>query len=138
MTICHVNVSRWDNPPSQGRVHSKKRNMYVLKLCTFPGGLMAEITRNRNGHTRNVKCSHFRISSVVNRPYLDSQTITYYVLSHRILANQTPRNLTRDAFMNKYVCVPELIVRLFRDVSLGRLCSDLTFLGSPTSMKTGP
>ena len=24
LTICHVNVSRWDNPPSRGRVHGKK------------------------------------------------------------------------------------------------------------------
>ena len=32
--------------------------MYVLKLCTFPSRLMAEITRNRNGHTRSVKCSN--------------------------------------------------------------------------------
>ena len=23
-TICHVNVSRWGNPPSRGRVHGKK------------------------------------------------------------------------------------------------------------------
>ena len=26
--------------------------------------------------------------------------------------------------MNKYICVQELILRLFRDVSLGRLCSN--------------
>ena len=51
VTICCVNVSRWGNPPSRGRVHGKKaqkRNMYVLKLCTFLRRLMAEI-RNRNG-----------------------------------------------------------------------------------------
>ena len=24
VTVCHVNVSRWDNPPTQGRVHGKK------------------------------------------------------------------------------------------------------------------
>ena len=24
VTICHVNVSRWGNPPSWGRVHGKK------------------------------------------------------------------------------------------------------------------
>ena len=24
VTICHVNVSRWGNPPSRGRVHGKK------------------------------------------------------------------------------------------------------------------
>ena len=30
VTICHVNVSRWGNPPSQGRVHGKK-----LKSETF-------------------------------------------------------------------------------------------------------
>ena len=29
---------------------------------------MAEITRNRNGHTRSVKYPHFGIFSVVNRP----------------------------------------------------------------------
>ena len=47
VTICHVNMSRWGNPPSRGRVRGKKaqkRNMYVLKLCIFPGSLMAEIT----------------------------------------------------------------------------------------------
>ena len=43
-----------------------KRSTHVLKLCTFPSRLMAEITRNRNGHTRSVKCSHFGIFSVVN------------------------------------------------------------------------
>ena len=39
VTICHVNVSRWGNPPSRGRFHEKKAlkpNTYVLKLCTFP------------------------------------------------------------------------------------------------------
>ena len=88
-TICHVNVSRWGNPPSRGRgswQKAQKRNMYVLKLCTFPNRLMAEITRNRNGHTRSVKCSHFGIFSGVNRPYLASQTIPYNVLSQRFLA----------------------------------------------------
>ena len=72
VTICHVNVSRWGNPPSRGRFHEKKalkRNTYVLKLCTFLSRLMAEITRNRNGHTGSIKCSHFGIVSVVNRPY---------------------------------------------------------------------
>ena len=24
VTVRHVNVSRWDNPPTQGRVHGKK------------------------------------------------------------------------------------------------------------------
>ena len=88
VTVCHVNVARWGNPPSRGRVHGKKlkSEMCVLKLCTFPSRLMAEITRNRNGHTRSVKCSHFGIFSVVNRPYLVSQTIPYNVLSQRFLA----------------------------------------------------
>ena len=79
VTICHVNVSRWGNPLSRGRVHGKKlkSETCVLKLCTFPSRLMAEITRKRNGHTRSVKCSHFGIFSVVNRPYLVSQIILY-------------------------------------------------------------
>ena len=51
---------------------AQERNMYVLKLCTFPSRLMAEITRNRNGYTRSVKCSHLRIFSDVNQPYLVS------------------------------------------------------------------
>ena len=97
--------------------------MCVLKLRTFPSRLTA-ITRNHNGHTRSVKCSHFRIFSVVNRPYLISQTIPYNLLVNGSSRNQTPRNTTRDAFMNKYICVRELIFRLFRDVSLGRLCSN--------------
>ena len=24
VTVCHVNVARWGNPPSRGRVHGKK------------------------------------------------------------------------------------------------------------------
>ena len=47
VTICHVNVSRWSNPPSRGHgswQKAQKRNMYVLKLCTYPRRLMAEIT----------------------------------------------------------------------------------------------
>ena len=88
VTVCHVNVARWGNPPSRGRVHGEKlkSEICVLKLCTFPSRLMAEITRNRNGHTRSVKCSHFGIFSVVNRLYLVSQTIPYNVLSQRFLA----------------------------------------------------
>ena len=34
----------------------------------------------------SVKCSHFGIFSVVNRPYFVSQTILYNVLGHRFLA----------------------------------------------------
>ena len=96
---------------------------------------MAEITRNRNGHTRSVKCSHFRIFSVVNRPYLVSQTIPYNVLSQRFLAKPTPRNTTRDAFMNKYICVRELIFRLFRDVNLRRLCSNSLIASATTTSR---
>ena len=57
VTICHVNVLRWGNPPSRSRVPGKKlkSEMFVLQLCTFPSRLVAEITRNRNGHTRSVK-----------------------------------------------------------------------------------
>ena len=61
VTICHVNVSRWGMPGSRSWQKAQKRNMYVLKLCTFPSRLMAEITTNRNGHTGSVKCSHFGI-----------------------------------------------------------------------------
>ena len=88
VTICHVNVSRWGNPPSRGRVHGKKlkSETCVLKLCTFPSRLMAEITRNRNGHTRSVKCSHFGILRALNRLYLVSQTIPHNVLSQQFLA----------------------------------------------------
>ena len=80
VTIRHVNVSGWGNPPSRGRgswQKAQKRNIYVLKLCTFPSRLMAEITRNRNGHTRSVKCSHFGIFRVVNRPYFKLFLIMY-------------------------------------------------------------
>ena len=89
MTICHVDVLRWGDPPSRGRgswQKAQKQNIYVLKLCTFPNRLMAEITRNRNGQRRSVKCSHFGIFSVVNRPYLVFQTIPYNVLGQRFLA----------------------------------------------------
>ena len=109
--------------------------MYVLKLCTFPSRLMAEITRNRNGHTRSVKCSHFGIFSVVNRPYLVSQTIPYNVFSQRFLPKPNNANTTRDAFMNKYICVRELIFRLSRDVSLGRLCSNSLIASATTTSR---
>ena len=38
VTICHVNVSRWGNPPSRGRFMTKaqKRNMYVQNFVHFP------------------------------------------------------------------------------------------------------
>ena len=89
VTIYHVNVSRWGNPPSRVRVHGKKlksETCMFLKLCTFPNRIAAEITRNRSGHARSVKCSHFGIFSVANRPYLVFQTIPYNVLSQRFLA----------------------------------------------------
>ena len=67
-------------PGSRSWQKAQKRNTYVLKLCTFPSRLMAEIGRNHNRHASSVKCSHFWIFSVVNRP--DSfQTISYNVLS---------------------------------------------------------
>ena len=104
VTICPVNVSRWGNPPSWGRFHEKKalkRNTYVLKLCTFLNRLMKEITRNRNGHTRSVKRSHFGIFSVANRPYFKLFLITHQVNSSS--RNLTQRNTARDAFMDKYI-----------------------------------
>ena len=45
-----------------------------------------EKSPNCNGHTRSVKCLHFGIFSVINQPYLVSQTIPYNVLSQRFLA----------------------------------------------------
>ena len=104
--------------------------MYVLKLCTFPSRLMAEITRNRNGHTGSAKCSHFGIFSVVNRPYFVSQTIPYNVEVY-----DSSRNTTRDAFMNNYIHVRELIFRLSRDVSLGRLCSNSLIASATTTSR---
>ena len=81
----------------------------------------------------------FGIFSVVNRPYLVSQTIPYNVLSQRFLAKPNTANTTRDAFMNKYICVRELIFRLFRDVSLERLCSNsLIASATTTSRKLTP
>ena len=82
---------------------------------------MTEITRNRNEHTRSVKCSHFGIFSVVSRPYVKLFMITYLVNGSS--RNLTPRNTVRDAFMNKYIHVREVIFRLSRDVSLRRPCS---------------
>ena len=104
--------------------------MHVLKLCSFPSRLMAEIARNRNGHTRSVKCSHFGIFSVVNRPYFVSQTIPYNVEVY-----DSSRNTTRDAFMNNYIHVRELIFRLSRDVSLGRLCSNSLIASATTTSR---
>ena len=120
VTICHVDVSRWGNPNSWSRVHGKKlkSETCVWKLCTFPSRLMAEITRNRNGHTRCVKCSHFGIFNAVNWPYFKLFLITYHVNGSS--RNLTPRNTTRDAFINKYIRFRELSFRLSRDVSLGQ------------------
>ena len=75
--------------------------MCVLRLCTFPSRLMAEITRNRNGHTRNL----------------------------------TPRNTTRDPFVNKYIHIRELIFLLIRDVSLERLCSNSLIASATTTSR---
>ena len=41
----------------------------------------------------------------------------------------------RDAFMNKYICVRELIFRLFRDMSLGRLCSKSLIASATTTLR---
>ena len=75
----------------------------------------------------------FGIFSVVNRPYLVSQTIPYNVLSRRFLAKPNKHN----AFMNKYICVRELMFRLFRDVSLGRLCSNSFIASARTPQHPG-
>ena len=37
--------------------------------------------------------------------------------------------------MNKYICVRELIFRLFRDVSLGRLCSNSLIASATTTSR---
>ena len=121
---------------------------------------MAEITRNRNGHTRCVKCSHFGIFNAVNWPYFKLFLITYHVNGSS--RNLTPRNTTRDAFMNKYIRFRELSFRLSRDVSLGQaqqqpqetstqhprfvrlyvnafyFATAVRRVTSPTSMLTGP
>ena len=76
----------------------------------------------------------FGIFSVVNRPYLVSQTIPYKVLSQRFLAKP---NTTHNAFMNKYICVRELMFRLFRDVSLGSLCSKSFIASARTPQHPG-
>ena len=41
------------------------------------------------------------------------------------------------AFMSKYICVRELIFRLFRDVSLGRLCSNSLIASATTPLHPG-
>ena len=35
VTICHVNVSRWGNPPNRGRVHGKKLKSETCKFKNF-------------------------------------------------------------------------------------------------------
>ena len=78
VTICYVNVSRWGNRIAGVAFMAKSsKAKHVLKLYTLLGRLMAEITRNHNGHTRSVKCSHFGIFSVVNRLYFKLFLITY-------------------------------------------------------------
>ena len=64
--------------------------MFVLKLCAFPSRLMAEIIRNRNGHTRSVKFPHFGIFSVAagllrDKWNLMNQSKTGGELKHAIL-----------------------------------------------------
>ena len=49
-----------------------------------------------------------------------------------------PRNTTCDAFMNKYICVRELIFRILRDVSLGHLRSNSLTASATTTSKTSP
>ena len=46
-------------------------------------------------------------------------------------------NTTHNAFMNKYICVRELMFRLFRDVSLGRLCSNSFIASARTPQHPG-
>ena len=96
--------------------------MYVLQLCSVLSRPKAEITRNRNGHTRSLKRSHFGMFSIVNRPYFKLFHVTHQVNGSS--RNLTPRDTKRDAFMDKYIRVQELIFRLSRDVSLGRPCSN--------------
>ena len=97
----------WIYPGSRSWQKAQKRNMCVLQLCSVLCRLKAEITRNRNGHTRSLKCSHFGIFSVVNRPYLKLFHVTYQVNGSS--RNLTPRDTTHDAFMDKYIRVQELI-----------------------------
>ena len=111
----------WTPEPPHVLLHGSQIIIRV-QLCTFPSLIMAEINRNCNEHTRSVKCSHFGIFSVLNRPYFVSQTIPCNALSQQFLGNQTPSNTTRDASMNKYIRVQELFFRLSREVSSGRLC----------------
>ena len=47
----------------------------------------------------------------------------------------TPRNTTRDAFMNKYMRVRELIFRLSQEVSLERLCSNSLIASATTTSR---
>ena len=90
---------------------------------------MAEITRNRNGHTRSVNCTHFGILSVIDRPYFKLFLITYKVNSSS--RHLTLRNTTRDAFMDKYIRVRESIfLNLFR-----RLCSNSLITSATTTSR---
>ena len=61
--------------------------------------------------------------------------ITQHTLKHLCVSNLTPRNTTLDAFMNKYIRVQELIFRLSRDVSLGRLCSNSLIASATTTSR---
>ena len=79
-----TSIQFWTSEPPHVLLHGSKIIIRV-KPCTFPSLLMAEITRNCNGHTRSVKRSHFAIFSVVNRLYFVSQTSPYNVLSQRFL-----------------------------------------------------
>ena len=93
--------------------------MYVLKLCTFPSRVMAEVTRNRNGHTRSVKCSHIGIFSVVNRQYLVSQTIQGSVLSQRFLAKPNTAQHNAWPFHKKIQKCPRINLSCFSRCEFG-------------------
>ena len=72
-----------------------------LSQRTFLRRLLAKITRNRNGHTKSVKFSHFGILGVVNRPYLFSQTIPFSrETKHRVSQRVTLSRIDTYVFEN--------------------------------------
>ena len=63
VTICHVNVSRWGNRLSRGRVHGKKLKRETCMFWNFVHFLTVSWQKSPEAamdrQLRSVKCSHF-------------------------------------------------------------------------------
>ena len=73
VTICHVNVSRWGNPPSRGCVHDKKR--------------VSQIVRKTSGKFIIPSCAKLRSIPTLSAPNNPPLTATL-LLKQRLVATK--------------------------------------------------